>query len=197
MSIPKKFINTCKVCGITKPREEFPYCGGCTCIICFNIRRREDRKNNPDHYRQSEQKAYYRNRDVRLVQNKKYRDKNVEILQIKSKDYRLKNKERIAESARERAKRNPDIPNKNKRAYKMRKRAAGYIDRVIINFILERDYGICSYCLKPGKEVDHIVPISKGGTNEINNLTTACRTCNATKSNKSLLEYLRYTMVCK
>ena len=43
----------------------------------------------------------------------------------------------------------------------------------------------CSYCGISANEmrieVDHIIPRSKGGTNELNNLTTACWKCNEGK----------------
>ena len=47
----------------------------------------------------------------------------------------------------------------------------------------------CEYCKRSEKiiatnfEVDHIIPISKSGTDDIDNLCCACRDCNARKSN--------------
>jgi 5-methylcytosine-specific restriction endonuclease McrA len=34
-------------------------------------------------------------------------------------------------------------------------------------------------------EVDHIVPVAKGGTNDIENLQTLCRNCNQGKKDKT------------
>lgn len=54
--------------------------------------------------------------------------------------------------------------------------------------ILKRDGFKCHYCgAKAGDtklEVDHIVPQSKGGTDEPSNLITICRDCNRGKSNR-------------
>ena len=56
--------------------------------------------------------------------------------------------------------------------------------------ILIRDNFTCQYCGVNKEEdgvkleVDHIVPVSKGGTNNKSNLTTACFKCNRGKSNK-------------
>lgn len=54
--------------------------------------------------------------------------------------------------------------------------------------ILERDSHTCQYCgRKPPEvilEIDHIVPVSKGGVTEKFNLFTSCRDCNIGKSNK-------------
>lgn len=70
--------------------------------------------------------------------------------------------------------------------------------------VWERDRYICYYCRKDMKEsyfqwrngeikrsecaltVDHIVPKSKGGTWEYNNLITACRACNYEKGSKRI-----------
>ena len=51
--------------------------------------------------------------------------------------------------------------------------------------ILKRDNSTCRYCgaKAPGVElqVDHVHPVSRGGKNELENLVTSCRDCNAGK----------------
>ncbi|MBD2129236.1 HNH endonuclease [Microcoleus sp. ZQ-A2] len=49
----------------------------------------------------------------------------------------------------------------------------------------------CGYCLSPQHlvmarlEIEHIIPISKGGSNDESNLWLACPLCNRYKSNKT------------
>jgi 5-methylcytosine-specific restriction endonuclease McrA len=57
--------------------------------------------------------------------------------------------------------------------------------------IKERDGFACKYCsvslaIEPNLllEVDHILPVSKGGLSAVENLQTLCWRCNRTKSNK-------------
>jgi len=57
--------------------------------------------------------------------------------------------------------------------------------------VLKRDNFTCTYCGKTVKDdvklhIDHIIPLSRGGSNNPNNLTTACDKCNRGKSNISL-----------
>lgn len=51
--------------------------------------------------------------------------------------------------------------------------------------VLKRDNFTCQYCGAHGEgvvlEVDHIIPISKGGTSDMGNLSTACFDCNRGK----------------
>lgn len=49
----------------------------------------------------------------------------------------------------------------------------------------------CSYCGSYGKTVDHIEPLNHGGSCHWNNLTAACRSCNAAKQTKDVLTFLR------
>lgn len=58
--------------------------------------------------------------------------------------------------------------------------------------ILIRDNYTCAYCGQVGGilEVDHVIPISKGGTNYNSNLKTACRKCNRQKKDKSVDEFI-------
>lgn len=60
--------------------------------------------------------------------------------------------------------------------------------------VFARDGHLCRYC---GNEAnprvcDHIVPVSKGGSSEPENLAVSCQKCNASKRDKSLEEWEGY-----
>lgn len=44
----------------------------------------------------------------------------------------------------------------------------------------------CRYCGRPATSIDHVVPVSKGGKDEPDNLVPACRSCNSSKGSKAL-----------
>lgn len=52
--------------------------------------------------------------------------------------------------------------------------------------ILKRDGEVCAYCkLTDGPfHIDHIIPVSRGGSNQDDNLCVACAHCNLAKSAK-------------
>lgn len=56
--------------------------------------------------------------------------------------------------------------------------------------VFKRDSFCCQYCGASAPEVllqiDHIKPVSKGGTNDITNLLTCCAGCNSGKSDREL-----------
>lgn len=46
-------------------------------------------------------------------------------------------------------------------------------------FVIARDKGICHLCGLPGADTaDHLIPWSRGGTDDVHNLRAAHRTCN-------------------
>lgn len=59
------------------------------------------------------------------------------------------------------------------------------------NEILQRDGWTCTYCGTQDGEfhIDHVIPVSRGGTNEPQNLTTACQSCNLSKGSKLVSEW--------
>ena len=61
---------------------------------------------------------------------------------------------------------------------------------IVRSIVLERDGHACVYCGadKP-LEGDHIVPLSRGGSNALTNLATACRPCNLSKGSSTLEEW--------
>lgn len=43
----------------------------------------------------------------------------------------------------------------------------------------------CKYCGKPGTHIDHVVPLSVGGSHTWSNVVLACETCNLMKQDKT------------
>lgn len=64
----------------------------------------------------------------------------------------------------------------------------------ISHLVFKRDNYTCYYCGQVGGilEIDHLTPISRGGTNDSNNLKTSCRKCNRQKKDKTEQEYLTW-----
>ena len=56
-----------------------------------------------------------------------------------------------------------------------------------------RDAYTCQYCGASDQKLhcDHILPMSRGGTNELSNLATACKACNLSKGSKTTKEWKR------
>jgi 5-methylcytosine-specific restriction endonuclease McrA len=50
----------------------------------------------------------------------------------------------------------------------------------------------CAYCLQPLSEevVEHMIPLSRGGTRSLDNIVPSCRRCNLLKGTRTLLEVL-------
>jgi|ERR1044072_3519228 hypothetical protein len=55
--------------------------------------------------------------------------------------------------------------------------------------VLERDSRICAYCGSPAATVDHRNPRSRGGDNQLENLSAACRSCNSSKKDQTAEEF--------
>jgi hypothetical protein len=58
--------------------------------------------------------------------------------------------------------------------------------------VFKRDGFTCQYCGRTPPvvilEIDHVMPKSKGGPNDVNNYLTACYDCNRGKGNRELTE---------
>jgi len=50
--------------------------------------------------------------------------------------------------------------------------------------VLRRDYHTCHYCGQEANTVDHLIPISKGGTDESTNMVACCTRCNSAKRDR-------------
>ena len=122
------------------------------------------------------------------------------------KEYYLKNKERINRRSTEWGRKNKDkrritkkrwaLKNKEhinfltkQRIYRL-KGAEGRIVKSDVDNLFETNNGKCYYCnINASKSIDHVIPISRGGTNYLNNLVPVCISCNSKKGAKLLSEW--------
>lgn len=56
---------------------------------------------------------------------------------------------------------------------------------------IDRDGYVCRYCCATidTAHCDHIIPLSRGGTNDLDNLAVACLQCNSSKRDRLLSEW--------
>lgn len=78
-------------------------------------------------------------------------------------------------------------------AYFLRRGISASEWRKLRDAVLSRDNNRCQYCGR-GPETgslhcDHVLPLFKGGSNELSNLVTACKSCNSSKRAKTVEEW--------
>ena len=54
--------------------------------------------------------------------------------------------------------------------------------------LFARDGGRCVYCAAPATSIDHVIPRSRGGSHNWENVVSACHKCNHLKADKPLKE---------
>lgn len=74
---------------------------------------------------------------------------------------------------------------------RVRLRPTGPAWQKIRKAVIDRDGLYCRYCWKPCAivEIDHIHPLSRGGSNDLRNLCVSCRDCNGMKGAKTWFEW--------
>ena len=53
--------------------------------------------------------------------------------------------------------------------------------------VMLRDSKTCVYCGAQATEIDHVIPVSRGGSHSLSNLVASCTPCNQTKNHKQRL----------
>lgn len=148
-----------------------------------------------EHYQKNKERIKKRVRDRRKNNLEKVKGeerrkhhKYKHITKEKRKDYfaeyhpRYKRSERGLETARR--------SNQKRRAWRIGN--GGEYTKEELDLLREAHAGVCPACGRkepfPGKRpkltIDHITPLSKGGTNNIENIQLMCLSCNVMKNNK-------------
>lgn len=121
------------------------------------------------------------------------RDASKKLQATRAKWYAA-NRERKAAAVAVWRQANPDSGLASARARRARRLGAtGRMTRGEQRELLQGSLGLCSYCNERGPlALDHIEPLSKGGSNDAGNAAAVCRSCNSSKSNKPLLLWLAH-----
>lgn len=141
----------------------------------------------------------------RAEHQREWRRKNPERLAEHSRKYRQLNKEKIAEAQRIHRQKNSEYYvqyRKNWREcnrekineYGHRYRARKYqngIFEIREKFLKKLYSSSCIVCDSVDRiEADHVIPVSRGGTNSEGNLQPLCFSCNRSKGNKLMVEWI-------
>lgn len=175
----------------------------CYCFHCFSSRKKANQKHKKLN-RKAPLPRKTQTIEERKQKSKAYRERNKEKISKNSTKWRLANPERYLNNQRNWRKQNPGksvayVQAYNKRHPEMvtkssRKRREIF-KGIEGTFTLEEWTSICdrheNKCLWCGKSsikltIDHVIPISKGGSNYASNLQPLCARCNAKKNNRIL-----------
>ena len=171
---------TCQTCGQIKTLDQYGY---------------QNRTENKHKYicqpcDKARQKAYYyKNRKELLQKKQAYYFDNRAILLAKTYVYRKNNKDKIRESFAKWLTKNPEGQRNTAKRRKARLRGAE-IKKVTAKDIQKLLSFPCFYCgKKDNLQIDHVIPVSRGGRHAIGNLVAACASCNASKNKWFITEW--------
>jgi 5-methylcytosine-specific restriction endonuclease McrA len=141
---------------------------------------REWLKRNPEKARDAMRRWRERNPGLRRERNRRYK-----------RAAQLRNSAKInAQKAAYHAA-HPEYRRAKDQAYRARSQAAlGSFTGPEWRDLQERWGHVCAYCGEAGPlEADHRVPLARGGTNYIDNILPACRSCNGRKHRSTEEEF--------
>lgn len=186
---------TCTKCGETKPIIEFYKNRTCKdghspwCKACDKEKGRKWQKANPEKVNKKNRKWQKANREKVNEAAKKWRKANPEKIN------RKKARERAQKWRKENSERKA-IDVKNRKIKK--KNIKGIYTEKDIQRLFSQQGGLCNTCgkkliryRKKQYHVDHIKPLSKGGSNRPDNLQLLCPFCNLSKKDKDPIEWAR------
>lgn len=148
---------------------------GC-CVICTYA---ADRRTKEQHAEKAK-RMWAKHREKRSAENKAAYAKNIEYHKARAKAWMQANPERVRQ--------------RNLLRWHLKRSLAGNFSKLDLDRIRSEQRDKCAFCktkLSGRGSLDHIVPISKGGTNEPRNLQWLCKPCNSSKQAHDQIDWAR------
>ena len=199
----------CSRCQESKRHDEFPprkssrdgLAGWCRlCSRAYHAAKgKEWRAKNRERMNASQRARYAANAEKAREYHQQWRNKNREEINQRAAIYYRESGGR--EAAKKRREENPEPSRAACRRWYQRNREkvltdfhrrratekAGYVTPGFLEWLVDQP---CAYCGAEDRiEVDHVVPIARGGDHDEMNLVPACRSCNASKGKKLMSEW--------
>lgn len=168
--------------------------------IAANIQ--EARETDPDRFKKNSQRSYYKNRKDILERQSEYRKQYPDRIKTAYRKHRETFRERMNEQRRQWYTEHKSVHNQRVRNWASRnpRKRLSYVHtrraRRLENGgrytseqweMLKQQYGYKCLCCGETKPltVDHVIPIARGGSNDISNIQPLCIRCNKSKATKS------------
>lgn len=180
----------CKSCLEDKPSEDFypnkTYASGVTskCKVCLRKATKHYVSLKPEKYKQDRKERYWKNREDNIKKVVEWGRQNKDKRKIAKDKWRAKNK---------------TLTNHLTKGYHYRRKGAKGKHTLKEWIELCRNVnGKCVACHVEAKLTkDHIIPLSKGGTDYIDNIQPLCVSCNSKKGNKYIINYINHNELKK
>lgn len=198
----------CRVCGETKDIAEFPkdrskrtgYAS--LCKVCNRAACKRAYWQNIEIYKTRNKAWREKNSEACYAQRRKWYAAHTEEMRAYQREYYLTNKDAILQDRKDNANRNN--ARRRKTYQKDSEKAAAFASnrraRITNNggsftvqewAALKTEFDNQCLCCKIAEPeihltVDHIIPISEGGTSDIDNIQPLCKVCNSSKGTRTI-----------
>lgn len=159
---------------------------------------RKYREQNRDKIRQLCREWYWKNHKYALERARKYRKEHSQEIRAWTRDYYQRNRAEQIQKTKEWQQKNPEkVKAKKELRYAIEKNARvdGFGRQEFLNWLESQKPFKCYLCGKRIKkeesyEIEHRIPLTRGGRHVGYNLGIACKKCNSSKYNKTPWEFL-------
>lgn len=204
-------MKQCSACGLVKPFSEFyaekrgrdglrSKCKACMLAADRarwadpSGRAREAQRQyvraNIERVRANQRAWKERNRERIRITTREQRRLNPEPFRERQRRYEQRHPDRIREHSRQMRRKHPEIFRAGWRRRMARLRAnGGNYTQGEWRALCEQYGNVCLACGAAGPlTADHVVPVSKGGSNDISNIQCLCKPCNSRKGDR-IIDY--------
>lgn len=182
------------------------------CKACYNKQSKAYSLSNKSSLSEYQKVYANKNKEQLKEYRKQYNEDNFDEIAKKKKAYYRANREKTLEYNRDYYENNREsiiynsikygqsMPGKMSKRAVMQKRKLqktytndGTLTKDTLSDLYKKQKGQCKYCdelldfsVKHSVHLDHVIPLSKGGSHSISNVVWSCKSCNLRKSDKMI-----------